>query len=67
MKVFFEWREQNDLQFSLMVEVLPSHNSKNGSLCRGCKFQENQYHLQSLEAMMYGDRKCLQTSGKSLS
>ena len=26
----------NDLQSSLTVEVLPSNNSKNGSLCRSC-------------------------------
>ena len=31
-EAFFQMEGANDLQFSLTVEVLPSNNSKNGSL-----------------------------------
>jgi len=45
-EAFFWMEGANDL-FSLMVEVIPSSNSKNGSLCRGCKYikWENRYRL----------------------
>ena len=38
-EAFFQTEGVNDLQFSLTVEVLPSNNSKNSSLCRGYKYQ----------------------------
>ena len=38
-ETFFQTEGANDLQFSLTMEVLPSNNLKNDSLCRGCKYQ----------------------------
>ena len=38
-EAFFQTEGVNDLQFSLTVEVLHSNNSKNSSLCQGCKYQ----------------------------
>ena len=62
----FSWREEaNDLQFSLMMEVLPLNNLKIGSTWQGSNINwDNQYCIQSLEAMMYGGKKWLQTRRK---
>ena len=44
-EAFLRTEGANDLQFSLTVEVLPSNNLKNNSLCRGCIKWENWYRL----------------------
>ena len=60
-------RKKKRVQFSLMMEVLPSNNLKISSTCQGRIKRDNGYCIQLLVAMMYGDRKWLQTSAKSLS
>ena len=52
----------NGLQFSLTIEVLPSHFVGAISIKR-----ENGFHFHSLGAAIYGSREWLQTGCKSLS
>ena len=53
-EAFSRTEEANSLQFSLMMEVLPSNNLKIGSICQGCIKWDNPYCFQSLEVAMYG-------------
>ena len=62
-EAFSRTEEANSLQFSLTMEVLLSNNLKISSICLKAG-SDNQYIFQSLEAMMYGGRKWLQTSRK---
>ena len=66
-EAFSQTEEGNGLQFLLTMEVLPSNNLKIGSACQGSIKRDNRYCIQSLEATMYGGKKWLQTSTKSLS
>ena len=62
----FSWTEEaNGLQFSFMMEVLPSKHLKTAQFIKAGSIKwDNQYFFQSLEAMMYGRKKWLQTNWK---
>ena len=62
-KAFSRTEEANGLQFSFMMEVLPSKHLKTAQFIKAGSIKwDNQYFFQSLEAMMYGGKKWLQTN-----
>ena len=64
-EAFSRTEEANGLQFLLMMEVLPSNNMKSTQFVKAGSIKwDNQYFFHSLEAMMCGGRKWLQTSRK---